>query len=180
MHVPAFYRYDAGSDAKLVHPGKARVHLHAGHNSNVARPENAFSLRLSGPTEPFSIGGFDGNIDGHTLRIYNSTPHAMTIVNRDPQTNEYYQIDTLTVGDVTFPGPGIVLFEYDALSRAWMLATPVPRSIAVATVGEAAMPADVAHMLQELAHVVHATNQSFERRLSNVELFISRVQSQLT
>lgn len=186
MHVPAFYRFDPGQDAKLVHPGKAKIHLHAGHNSNIARPENAFSLRMTGPTEPFSIGGFDGPVDGHTLRFYNAEPCSVTVVNRDPQTSEYYRIDTLAGGDVTFPGPCLILFEYDALSRAWILATPRPFTAVAQASGVspelAAILADMSHMFNEsqVGRTHDATaSANLESRLANVELFIDRVQSQL-
>ena len=119
---------------------------------------------MTGPTEPFSIGGFDGPVDGHTLRIYNAEPHALTIVNRDPQTSEYYRIDTLTSGNVTFPGPCLILFEYDALSRAWILATPRPTTAVSQASG----------VSPELAAA-----SNLESRLANVELFVDRVQSHL-
>ena len=92
-----------------------------GLNSNIALPSQQ-SVRLSGPTAAFSLGGLAAGVDGQIFNIYNSTAFAMTIVNESVSSTAANRFKTLTGADVTLrTGTSYASFEYDGSDARWIL-----------------------------------------------------------
>lgn len=92
-----------------------------GLNSNLAIPANS-SVRITGPTGAFSVGGFTGGLDGYVLEIFNTTAQAMTIVNEDALSTAGNRITTCTGADVVLPArTSCARFVYDLTSARWIL-----------------------------------------------------------
>lgn len=92
-----------------------------GLNSDIATPANS-SVRLTGPTAVFSVGGFTGGLDGYILEIYCTVAFAMTIVNEDASSTAGNRIKTLTGANVTLrAGTSMARLKYDATDARWIL-----------------------------------------------------------
>ena len=95
--------------------------LAAGANSGI-NPGSAVNLKVSGPTNSFSIAGIAGGRDGRVISIQNSTGYPMTILNDsgldNADTNRIY-----TGGaDITLSNsPSVVSLKYDSSVSRWVL-----------------------------------------------------------
>ena len=103
---------------------KGAVTVANGLNSNIAMPGNS-SVRLTGPTLAFSVGGFTGGVDGQVLRLYNTVAQTMTIVNADASSTVANRIKTLTGANVVLraAATSFAIFEYDGTESLWILAS---------------------------------------------------------
>ena len=97
-----------------------------GINSNI--PTDALAtLRLGGPTAPFSAGGFAWPLGGavpagFTLVVVNATPQPMTIVNEDASSTAAYRITVGNGSRYTFlKGYATAVFVYDGTTLRWVL-----------------------------------------------------------
>lgn len=100
---------------------KGTLTLVNGLNSNITLPSQE-SLRISGPTLAFSVGGLTAGVDGQPLRLYNTTSQAMTVVNEDASSTAANRIKTLTGANVTLrTGTSFATLEYDATDNRWIL-----------------------------------------------------------
>lgn len=106
-------------------PGQGSVTLANGLNSNIATGGQP-TLRFTGPTANFSIGGLaqaGTPSAGQTLVVRNTTTHTMTVVHEDASSTAAYRIDTQSGLPVVIP-PGVkssAVFMYDGTSSRWML-----------------------------------------------------------
>ena len=97
-----------------------------GLNSNILT-NGLPTLRLSGPSAAFSVGGFSlgGTTPtaGQTLAIINTTTQPMTLVNADASSTAKYRIDTQTNANVILiPGrKSTATFIYDGTASLWVL-----------------------------------------------------------
>ena len=79
-------------------------------------------VRITGPTAPFSIGGFDAIADGRFLILQQTTPQTMTLLNENAGTPAANRITTNAGGDMVMDGPGMTMLLYSqADSRWWSL-----------------------------------------------------------
>jgi len=101
---------------------KANKAVVNGLNSDIATPASS-SVRLTGPTGAFSIGGFTGGTDGQILKVYNTVAQTMTIVNEDGSSAAGNRIKTLTGGNVVLRATATSFCElqYDATDSRWIL-----------------------------------------------------------
>lgn len=104
--------------------GQATNTLVNGLNSNIST-SGLPTLRFSGPTAAFSIGGFSpAPSPGTLLLVINTTSEAMTIVNEDASSTSACRIATQSASSVTPPpvGPnGSATFLYDGTINRWIL-----------------------------------------------------------
>jgi hypothetical protein len=106
--------------------GQATDTLTNGLNSNIAT-HGVPTLRFSGPSAAFSIGGFSPPIGapvaGMPLMVINTTSQSMTIVNSDA--NSAYKIDTQSGASVTLaPRKSTASFLFDGATNKWILQNP--------------------------------------------------------
>jgi hypothetical protein len=99
---------------------KADLTLANGANANVTLPNVARFLRVSGPSAAFSISGFTGGYEAKRLVLYNTTAQTLTLTN-DATSTAANRILTLTGGDLTLAGPGIVHFIYSVDALRWLV-----------------------------------------------------------
>lgn len=95
--------------------------LAAGANAGI-NPGSAVNLKVSGPTNSFSIAGIAGGRDGRVLSIQNSTGHALTILNdsglESAATNRIYTGS----GDIVLTNnPTVFTLIYDSSVSRWIL-----------------------------------------------------------
>jgi hypothetical protein len=112
-----------GSESTLeneVRLFKADLTLVNGANANVALPNVARFLRISGPSGAFSISGFTGGYEAKRLVLYNTTAQTLTLTN-DATSTAANRILTMTGGDLTLAGPGIVHFIYSVDALRWLV-----------------------------------------------------------
>jgi hypothetical protein len=112
-----------GSESTLeneVRLFKADLTLTNGANANVTLPNVARFLRLSGPSGAFSISGFTGGYETKRLVLYNTTAQTLTLTN-DATSTAANRILTLTGGDLTLAGPGIVHLIYSVDALRWLV-----------------------------------------------------------
>ena len=93
-----------------------------GLNSNLVPPANS-SLRLTGPTAAFSVGGFTTGVDGQQLRIYNTVAQTMTLVNEDASSTAGNRIKTLTGSNIVLraAATSFATLEYDGTDLRWIV-----------------------------------------------------------
>lgn len=105
--------------------GQATNILVNGLNSNI-QTNNLPTLRFTGPTAAFSVGGFVVNgsvLPGQSLTVVNTTTQPMTIVHEDASSTAAYRIDCQSAG------AGVTLlatkrsatFVYDGTTLRWVL-----------------------------------------------------------
>jgi hypothetical protein len=99
---------------------KADLTLANGANANVTLPNVARFLRISGPSGAFSISGFTGGYEAKRLVLYNTTAQTLTLTN-DATSTAANRILTMTGGDLTLAGPGIVHFIYSVDALRWLV-----------------------------------------------------------
>lgn len=94
---------------------QAALTLATGGNQNVSRP--AFSsLRISGPTGGFSVGGLTGGADGVEAELINTTSQAMTLNNEDAGSTAGNRITTDTGANLACKHARL---RYDATAARW-------------------------------------------------------------
>ena len=97
-----------------------------GLNSNIATGGQP-TVRLSGPSSPFSVGGFQlpGAATpqaGQQLAILNTTSQPMTLVHEDASSAATSRISTGSTGPVTLlPSPRAIAFVFDGTLLRWAL-----------------------------------------------------------
>jgi hypothetical protein len=92
-----------------------------GLNSDIALTDSSW-IRITGPVNPFSLGGFTGGVDGRHLTVFNTTAQVMTIVNLDAGSAAVNQITTLTGGNVILAARTTsATFLYEDVSDTWIL-----------------------------------------------------------
>lgn len=79
------------------------------------------SVRVTGPTAPFSIGGFIAGYNGQVLTVFNPTGQAMTITNADSGSLAANRITTVTGGDLVLGAVSSATFYYDTGPSLWIL-----------------------------------------------------------
>jgi hypothetical protein len=99
-----------------------------GLNSNVATSGNS-TLRLTGPTATFSIGGFAPSTAwaaGQIITVINTTSQAMTIVNEDTSSTATNRITVASGGAnyVFLEGHSTAICVYDGTTSRWVLQNP--------------------------------------------------------
>jgi hypothetical protein len=99
---------------------KADLTLANGANANVALPNVARWLRLTGPSAGFSISGFQGGYEGKQLIIFNDAGQTLTLTNNATSTAAN-RLLTLTGGDVTIPDQSLIEFIYSVDEQRWLL-----------------------------------------------------------
>ncbi len=109
----------SSADAAWAWPQTA-VTLPNGLTSDWQLPGAVF-LRITGPTAPFSIGGFRDVDDGRYLILMNATVQDLTLVNEDAATPAAHRITTGTSGDVTMSGRGTTNLIYATAEARWWL-----------------------------------------------------------
>jgi hypothetical protein len=97
--------------------GQSSTVVANGLNSNVATAGNE-TLRLTGPTTAFSVGGFAPQAPalwqpGQTLDVVNTTANAMTLVNEDTSSTSTNRITVGAGVSVTLPPYSSTRFVYD-------------------------------------------------------------------
>jgi Right handed beta helix region len=99
--------------------------LSNGLNSNVATGGQP-TMRLSGPNEPFSIGGLaipgsELPSAGQSIELTNTTSQLMTIVHEDTLSTAMYRIAVGSGVSVALPPFATARFLYDGTSSRWKL-----------------------------------------------------------
>lgn len=108
-------------------------------NSNI--PVARSVLSVTGPTGPFSLGGFVAQADGTYLRIANSNSFAMTIVNEDASSTAANRIKTFTGKNEVLPATqSFAEFVYNNANSRWSLLNygPLGTGTGIAGLGTAA------------------------------------------
>ncbi|HEY0869000.1 MAG TPA: glycosyl hydrolase family 28-related protein, partial [Acidothermaceae bacterium] len=115
--------------------GQTTVPLANGLNSNIAT-QGLSSIRIVGPTAPFTLGGFTPGQAGNELLVTNTTAQPMTVLPGDVSTTAKGQIDTQSGdGGLTLqPKPGALRFIYDGQEGKWVLSSTGPQRALVCNV----------------------------------------------
>ena len=101
---------------------KATLTIADGENNDVDITTQKFSYyRITGPTDIFTITGFDGGSDGRILMLVNSTDFDMIIANENPGSLETNQVLTGSGADIAVPARTIANFIYDIDLSRWQL-----------------------------------------------------------
>ncbi len=96
------------------------ITLSNGANQDIDVQSSSFT-RVTGPTAPFSVGGFIGGSDGYELRILSTVSQSMTIKHEDIGSAPTNRLNTLIGADVVLPTRQVtVSFIYDAASSRWI------------------------------------------------------------
>lgn len=122
---------DVTVSASAVVSGQNPATLSNGLNSNIATNDQP-TVRLSGPSGAFQIGGFQLNggvtpAAGQTLTVINTTSQPMTIRNEDTSSNSQNRITTQSGLDVTLlPRQSSAILVYDGNASRWVLQNSAP------------------------------------------------------
>lgn len=120
--------------------GQSSTSVANGLNSNVPTT-GLTSLRLTGPTGAFLIGGFaPAAAAGVVLSVLNTTSQPMTLVHEDASSTAANRIDCQSNGNnvIVPPVPRAVTFIYDGTTSRWVLQNAglyAPRSVAAKDFG---------------------------------------------
>jgi len=106
----------ASVDIAVAHAlAQAALTLSNGANQNAAKPASS-SLRVTGPTVAFNIGGLTGGTDGMLCELVNTTAHQMTLNNEDASSTAGNRITTDTGGNLNCKH---AVLRYDATASRW-------------------------------------------------------------
>lgn len=103
----------------LAYP-QASLVLVNGLNSNISVDASIY-FRITGPTAPFSVGGFNTPDDGRLLLLHNASGQDMTLVREDVSTTTAtHRIETLTGGNLEMQGNGFTQLIWSVADQRWM------------------------------------------------------------
>lgn len=92
-----------------------------GANQNIAIGNRAYAT-ITGPSAGFSIGGFQGGVDGRQFELQNLLSQTMTINNQDAGSGAGNYIFTLTGGNVALRSGGfsVARFTFNSSANGWV------------------------------------------------------------
>ena len=91
-----------------------------GTNHNIAVGSKSF-IRISGPTNNFTITGISGGVDGKMIIIYNSTGHQMSITHQGTGSSASNRIICSNGANVNILPYGTATLIYSAIDSRWVL-----------------------------------------------------------
>lgn len=91
-----------------------------GNNNNVNVGTYSF-IRITGPTDVFTVTGIAGGYDGKIVTLYNTTGFSMSVANQNTNSTDINRIMTLGAATIATSATGSITLQYSTAESRWIV-----------------------------------------------------------